>query len=235
MNTSATTANSICDQADGANIAPPIVNTFAGSTLAAANELAESSEHFNAEPFGYWEEHGDSMWGLPMYVDAIFHALQFTTPTAGSLVGMGIGSMITAPGLGGNLNAVRISLRYKGDTAHWELEVCNKWAAAGHKQKLIDLGTNPAGIPNTTGIARRLEMMYYPNQMVQAFINGFLVYTFTDAQDGGGDTPLLDIFNNAHSVGSTIRGMAIFTSTGTGAGKTRAYWDAMYAETIVPR
>jgi hypothetical protein len=211
----------------------------AGRIAVGPNELAVASEHYNYDPFTYSRRPkvSDHMWALPMYADTlVFPAQVVQFPSAGAMTGFSIGNL-ESPNFTGaaSQNSVRLSIAFRHDDKHWQVEVCNRWAASGHKQKIVDLGTLTPDIPQpATGVTCRLEIAYYPNDRVEFYIDGRLVKTFTDAADGGGDTPLADIYSHEATFNSTIGGLCIWTTTGSGAGgRTEASFVLPYIETVM--
>lgn len=211
----------------------------AGRIAVGPNELAIASEHYNYDPFTYSRRPkvSDHMWARPMYADTlVFPAQVVQFPSAGAMTGFSIGNLESYDFTGAaSQNSVRLSIAYRHTDKHWQVEVCNRWAASGHKQKIVDLGTLTPDIPMpATGVTCRLEIDYYPGQKVDFYIDGRLVKTFTDATDGGGDTPLADILAHEASFNSTIGGLAIWTTTGSGVGgRTDAAFVCPYIETVM--
>lgn len=238
--TAYTTGNSFVEAVDPGFIpVPPQIWCGAGRIAVGPNELAVASERFNYDAFTYSRRPkvSDHMWARPMYADTlVFPAQVVQVPSAGAMTGFSIGNLesplFTSAA---SQNSVRLSIAYRHDDQHWQVEVCNRWAAAGHKQKIVDLGTLTPDIPQpAVGVTCRLEIAYYPGDRVEFFIDGRLVKTFTDAADGGGDTPLADILAHESTFNSTIGGLCIWTTTGNAAGgRTEAAFVFPYIETVM--
>lgn len=248
--TTGTTGGSSVIGDAGGNYLPPYIVCEAGETPG-AYEVAACEEYFNKDPFTYitrgpysagfngFFKSADSMWGFPMYVDVLMlHSdLLDANQVDGAYVGLSIGNFGVPPlGSASNLGNVRISLLYRVYDRHWLVEICNRFSAAGRKQTVIDLGANPGGLGDpTSNAAIRMEIMYYPNDRVEFYLDTMLVYTYRDATDPNGLKHLKAIYMNRQSGGETIKGMCIFSTTGNNAAaKTIGIFLFPYAEIILP-
>lgn len=249
---SGTTAGSTCATTAGDAYGPPYICCVAGGLTPGPLEVASCEEYFNKDPFTFFSrgpfvasgfngsfKSGDTMWQCPMYVDVLMlHApLLDINPVDGAYVGVSIGNLGLPPlGSANNLLNVHLALLYRTYDRHWLISICNKFSPSGRKQTIIDLGANPGTLGDPTGNAAiRMEIMYYPNDRVEFYLDSMLVYTHRDATDPNGLNHLKAIYMNRQSAGETIKGMCIFATTGNDpAAKTVGVFCFPYAETLVP-
>lgn len=203
-----------------------------------ANACAESCEVYNNEPFGYPTGEGDAMWGLYNEVFGVMR-LEITFGSFSDTARMGIsfGSPFQTNATFAQ-NNIWFALYRDMFAGKWELSVCNKWAAVGHRLFTVDLGNAPGGIPSFTvpqSQPFRLELRWYPGandtSRVEAWINRNKVYTFTDAQDGGGDFPLRGIYDNVNSTGETVKGGGCFLTVKSANDRAKALCWGLTCET----
>ena len=207
----------------GTIISPKISFNAGGSAGGGPAEIAEAVEMFNQDPFISAAEplsRGDVYFGLPIYASGYFMLEFQTNLVAGSYFGLTIGGIVGSGIIGATGAQVSFHIRYDIATDHWHCIVSNKWAAVGHKLFDVDLGTSATNgiFKPLTSLGCHLEIFYMPNQFVDFFVDSNLVLRFTDATHGNmlnvGDHPLLDIYNNRASIGSTVKGIGAYTTTG---------------------
>jgi len=230
LRTNLSSGNGTFDPPDGT--IGPIIRAAASS--AGAIEIAQAFEDLTGGPEGWTEDTVPSYWHFPSYYRVLVTNQFFPGALDGDRFGMQVGQRYNTSYavLSGASERVHIGYWFDLALAKWVCQVNNPFGPTGN-HTFTKLLPNSVGntYPAGGGVAPyQLEVLYYPNDRIEFWLSGTVVYVLRDSEFSPYH-PLLDIYNNANNVKALGMGLGLILGCSINSSATAGfYWPL--AETV---